>query len=488
MNAQKELPPSADVVVIGGGVCGCFIARELARYQLDIVLVEKGPDVCEGASKGNGGTIHSGVNTDHGTLKAKLCVEGNRLFPKIAEELSVPLKTVGSLIVATSPEEVPLLDPMLENGRKNGATDAQIIGRDDIRRMEPHVRAVAAISAPSLRIVCPQRLVFALADNAAANGARIHVNTEATGILVEGGKVQAVRTNRGDIRTRFAINAAGVYADKIAEMAGAADFKIIPRKGEYYILDKQAQWVSRNVFPIPTEHSKGTCVFRTVDGNNLVGPNADVVEDREDTSTTAPVRRRLFDLARRFLPELRENDVISAFAGVRPASDTDDFIIGPTAVEGFINCAGIQSPGLTAAPAIAGMIVAILGERTELKKKKGFNPRRKRMPRFADCSRKERDKLIRQDPRHAHIICRCELVTEKEVIDAVHEGIGASTLNGVKFRTRAGMGRCQGGFCRSRVAAILARELGISLDEVLLRGEGSHLFVGGTKDLRKAIG
>ncbi|NOZ24394.1 MAG: NAD(P)/FAD-dependent oxidoreductase [Planctomycetes bacterium] len=488
MNTQQELPASADVVIIGGGVCGCFIARELARYQLDIILIEKGPDVCEGASKGNGGTIHSGVNTDHGTLKATLCIKGNRLFPEIAEDLSVPLKTVGSLIVATSPEEVPLLDDMLENGRKNGVADARIIGRDEIARLEPHVRAIAAISAPSLRIVCPQRLVFALADNAAANGVHVGVNTEATDVLIENGKVRAVRTNRGDIRTRFAVNAAGVYADKVAEMAGAGDFKIIPRKGEYYILDKQAQWVSRNIFPLPGEHSKGACIFPTVDGNNLVGPNSDVVEDREDTSTTASVRRRVFELARRLVPELRQDDMISAFAGIRPTTETEDFIIGPTAVEGFINCAGIQSPGLTAAPAIAEMIVAIIGERTELKKKKGFKPKRKRAPRFADCSRKERDKLIREDPRHAHIICRCEIVTEKEIVDAIQEGIGATTLNGVKFRTRAGMGRCQGGFCRSRVAMILARELGVSPEKVLLRGSGSHLFVGGTKDLRKIVG
>lgn len=488
-NSEPRTPHSADVVIVGGGVCGCFIARELARYQLDIVLIEKDSDVCAGASKGNGGTVHSGVNTDHGTLKAELCLEGNRVFPEVAEELSVPLKTVGSLIVATCSEEVPLLSALLENGRKNGVTEARIVQRDEIKKIEPNVEALAAIHAPTLRIVCPQRLVFALADNAAANGAAICVDTEATGITVEGGKVKAVVTNRGEIRTRFVINAAGVHADEIAAMANVADFKIIPRKGEYYVLDKQVQLVKGNVFPVPSEFSKGSCVFPTVDGNNLVGPNSDVVEDREDTSTTASVRRRVFELSRRFVPAIREEDVISSFAGVRAVSDSGatgsgDFIIGPTAVEGFINCAGIQSPGLTASPAIARRIVAILGERTELKKKKGFQPKRKRMPRFADCSRAERAKLIRQDPRHAHIVCRCEMVTEKEVIDAIHDGIGTKTLSGIKLRTRAGMGRCQGGFCRSRVAAILARELGVPLQEVTMRGEGSHLFVGGTKDLR----
>jgi len=484
MGSLPELPSSTDVVIVGGGVCGCFIARELARYEIDIVLIEKGSDVCDGASKGNGGTIHSGVNTDHGTLKAKLCVPGNRVFPQVAEELCVPLKTTGSLIVATTEKELPLLEEMLANGKRNGVADAEIVARDEIKRLEPNVEAISAISAPSLRIVCPQRLVFALADNAASNGASIHVGTEATGITVEDGKATAVQTNRGEIHTRFVVNAAGVHADRIAQMAGVCDFRIISRKGEYYVLDKTAQLVGRNVFPLPTEASKGACVFPSVDGNNLVGPNSDVVEDCEDTATTASVRRRVFELGRRFVPSLREDDVISSFAGVRPVSESGDFIIGPTAVEGFINCAGIQSPGLTAAPAIAEMIVGIIGERTELKEKKNFRPTRKKAPRFADCTASQRAKLIRCDPRHAHIVCRCETVTEKEVIDAIHQGIGTRTLNGIKFRTRAGMGRCQGGFCRSRVAAILARELDVPLRDVTMRGEGSSLFVGGTKDLR----
>lgn len=488
MEPSPALPSSADVVIIGGGVSGCFIARELARYRLDVVLVEKDSDVCSGASKGNGGTIHSGVNTEPGTLKAALCVEGNRVFPAVAEELSVPLKTVGSLIVATCPEEIAVLETIIENGRRNGVADARIVQREEIRCIEPNVEAIAAIHAPSLRIVCPQRLVFALADNAAANGVKILLETEATGIRLAEGRIAAVVTHRGEIQAKVVVNAAGVHADRIASMVGDGSFRIIPRKGEYYVLDKLVQLVKGNVFPVPSEFSKGSCVFPTVDGNNLVGPNSDVVEDNEDTSTTASVRRRVFDLARRFVPAVRETDVISAFAGVRPVSDTGDFIIGPSTVKGLIHCAGIQSPGLTAAPAIAQRVAGFVGEQIALKEKKGYNPRRKRAPRFADCTPADRAKLIKEDPRHSHIVCRCELVTEKEVMDAIHEGIGARTLNAVKFRTRAGMGRCQGGFCRSRVAAILARELGIPLNQVTLRGEGSRLFVGGTKGLRRRIG
>jgi len=483
--AVDRLPPTYDVAVIGAGVSGCFIARELARYKLDIVVIEKAHDVCSGASKGNGGTIHSGVNTTPGTLKARLCVAGNAVYPRIARELSVPLRTTGSLIVALNDRQRARLRQLLSDGRANKVPGCRLIGPREIRKLEPNVRAVAAVYAPTLRIICPHRLVFALADNAYENGVTFLLGCEAVGIRVRRGRVAGVETNRGLVRARFVVNAAGVHADEIARMAGVSGVEIIPRKGEYYVLDKSFQFVKRNVFPVPGKASKGTCVFPTVDGNNLVGPNSDIVEDKEDTSTSADVRRRIFRLARRMVPAVSEGHIIAAFGGVRPCSSTGDFIIEHTETEGFINVAGIQSPGLTAAPAIAEMVVNLVGEKTDLVRRKDFDPARRRPKRFAECTPRERDALISRDRRHAHIICRCETVTEKEVVDAIHLGIGARSVDAVKFRTRAGMGRCQGGFCRSRVAAILARELGIPLEDVTLRGGESKLFVGAAKELRR---
>jgi glycerol-3-phosphate dehydrogenase len=502
----------ADVVIIGAGVCGCFIARELARYRLNIVLIEKEAEVCAGASRGNGGTIHSGVDPMPGTLKARLNAPANAAYEKIASDLCVPFKRVGSLVVATSKADLPHLHKLLERANKNGVPGVRITGPDEIRRLEPNVRALAALDAPTTAIVSPQRLVIALAENALANGVQIRLNTKCTGITTAKGKVVAVRTNRGRIPTRFVINAAGVHADEIAALGrerlpfadaptgggslaasptagdaawpGMGGFRIIPRKGEYYILDKKIQLIRRNIFPVPKPYTKGICVFPSVEGNNLVGPNSVVVEDKEDTSTTASAQREVFRFAKRFVPALSEQDIISAFAGIRATTESGDFIIGPTDVEGFINVAGIMSPGLTCAPLIAKMVADMIGERMRLVERTDFNPARLYPPRFADMSRGEKLLAIRDDPRCAHVICRCELVTEKEIVDAIHNLLGIHTMNFIKFTTRAGTGRCQGGFCGPRVVKIMARELGISPEELTLRGGESKLFAGGIKDLR----
>jgi len=478
MDAPAHFPISCDVAIVGAGVSGCFIARELSRYRLEIVIIERDSDVCSGASKGNGGAVHSGANTEPNTLKARLCVEGNARFPSLAEELSFPLKTVGSLIIARNESEKPHLEQLLQWAQANRVPDCRIIDSAEIKRLEPNVKAVAALFAPTLRITCPHRFVFALADNAFENGVKFLLDTTVTDIEVRRGKVTAVITDRGRINAKVVINAAGVHADRIAEMAGVRDFDIIPRRGEYYVLDKRVQLVSRNIFPVPTKVTKGTCVFPSIDGNNLIGPNADIVDDRDDTSTSASVKEAIIRTVKQFVPSLPEGEIIAAFAGVRATSDSGDFIIGHTRVDGFINVAGIQSPGLTASPAIAEMVVNLVGEKLRLTRNPKFRPERKRPKRFADCSVEERKALIARDARHSRIVCRCEMVTEKEIIDAIHLGLGARTINGIKFRTRAGMGRCQGGFCRFRVAQILARELNKPLTEVTLRGRKSFLFAG----------
>ncbi len=486
--AAARAPQGFDVVIVGAGVCGCFIARELARFRLRIALLEKEAEVCAGASRGNGGTIHSGVDPKPGTLKAKLNVPANAAFDRIASELSVQLKRVGSLVVAVRQEEISYLRELLARARENGVPRVRLIGPDEISRLEPNVRALAALDAPTTAIVSPQRLVIAVAENAVANGVRLFLNTPCTGVLARRGKVVAVRTNRGLIPARFVINAAGVHADEVAAMAGVGAFRIIPRKGEYYILDKKVQLIRRNIFPVPTPETKGICVFPSVDGNNLVGPNSDIVADKEDTSTSAAVRDEIFGFARRFVPAISEGDIIAAFAGIRPATESGDFIIGPTDVEGFINVAGIMSPGLTCAPLIAKMVSDMIAERMDLAVRPDHDPTRNHPPRFADMSQAEKILAIHEDRRYAHIICRCEMVTEKEIVDAVHNPLGIHTLNYIKFMTRAGSGRCQGGFCSPRVVDIIARELGISPAELTFRGEGSRLFVGGTKDLRRSHG
>ena len=488
MSTSKDgRPPSgpvADVVIVGAGVSGCFIARELARYRLKVILIEKAPEVCAGASRGNGGTIHSGVDPEPGTLKSRLNVRANAAYDRVASELSVPLKRVGSLILALRPEEMPRLRELYDRARKNRVPRVRLLSSQEIYSLEPNVRAAGALEAPTTGIISPQRLVIALAENALANGVEIRLNTACTGISTRAGKVVAVRTQRGAIPTRFAINAAGVHADEVAAMAGVGDFRIIPRKGEYYILDKKVQLVKRNIFPVPTPASKGICVFQSVDGNNLVGPNSLVVHDKEDTGTTAAARDEIFQFTRQFVPAVSEGDIIAGFAGIRPTTESGDFIIGPTAVEGFINVAGIMSPGLTCAPLIAKMVVEMIGERMDLVEKPDFNPNRPHPPRFADMSQAEKVAAIHDDPRHAHVICRCELVTEKEIVDAIHSPLGIHTMNFIKFMTRAGTGRCQGGFCGPRIVEIIARELGISPKELTLRGAESKLFVGGAKDLR----
>jgi glycerol-3-phosphate dehydrogenase len=482
---QQRRPLTADVVIIGAGVSGCFVARELARYRLRTVLMDKAETVCAGASGGNGGTIHSGVDPLPGSLKARLNVPANTAYDKVASELRVPLKRVGSLVIATSKPEMAYLRKLLERGLKNGVPGVRLVEAAEARRLEPNVVALGALDAPTTAILSPQRLVIALAENAVANGVVLRLGTRCTGITTAKGKVAAVRTNHGRIPTRFVINAAGVHADEIAAMADVGRFRIIPRKGEYYILDKKVQLVRRNIFPVPTPDTKGICLFPSAEGNNLVGPNSLVVSDKEDTSTTSAAQKEIFDFVRRFSPQVSEGDVIAAFAGIRAATETGDFIIGPTDVEGFINVAGIMSPGLSCAPLIAKMVVEMIGERAALVEKPDYNPTRPQPPRFSEMSRGEKLAAIERDPRYAHLVCRCEFVTEKEIADAVHNPLGIHALNFIKVCTRAGTGRCQGGFCAPRVVEIMARELGLSPQELTLRGERSRLFAGGIKDLRQ---
>ena len=499
---NPHLPERADVVIIGGGVIGCFIARELSRYNLEIVLLEKESDVACGATKANSGQIHTGVGEESGTLKKKLCAEAWPMYDKITEELDVPFKRNGLLVVITK-DTLPKIPSFIGNfiskyiipyivmiKGKDVGDKPRIIKRDELLRMEPNItdRALVAVFMPGYGIICPYKLTIALAENAIQNGTKVLLETEVRDILVEDKKVRGVVTNRGTIETQFVINAAGIFADEIAEMAGAKEFTIHPRKGSILLFDKEEEgYVNHQVselrFP-QDPYTKGGGVLMTVDGNINWGPTAIEVPDKEDKSVTREEIEGIFEKYGFIFPNFPKNSVITYFAGLRAATYKEDFFIKASKnIRGFVNVAGIQSPGLTAAPAIAEMVLKILKDAgLKMEEKENFNPVRKASPVFDKLSVEEKKKLIEKNPLYGNVICRCEHVTEGEIIDAIHSPLPALTIDAIKRRTRAGMGRCQGGFCGPRVAAILARELGIPLEKIT-KDRNSNMFVGRTKSL-----
>lgn len=480
-----------NVTIIGGGIVGTAIARELSRYDANILLVEKEPDIAFGGStKANTGIIHAGYHDDPRTLMAKLCPPGNALWSKLAYELDVPFKRAGSFVVALKEEDLHVLKELKRRGIRNKVPDLEIIEEyDRLCEMEPNLNreAMAVLYAPTAGITCPYEMAIALAENATRNGVKILLGTEATGITVEKGGVKGVRTNKGNIETDYVINAAGLWADDISAVAGIGHFTITPRKGEYLIFDKELSgFVNHVLFLVPTPISKGIAVTPTVDGNLVVGPNACDIEDKTDLTTTSAGLKEILGSALNLVPKLslKKDTIIANYAGLRAESNTGDFIIELyDEVMDFINVAGVKSPGLTSAPAIAEMVVNLLQKAgLELKEKEAFNPYRKSIDRsIRELFFGKAEKLIARDASYGHVICRCEHVTEGEVVEAVRRG--AATLDGIKYRTRAGMGRCQGGFCGPHVIKILARELGIPAEDVTKRGGDSQLLPCRVKEL-----
>lgn len=477
----------ADVVVIGAGVTGTAVARELARYQLKVFLVEKHPDVACGCTKANTAIVHAGYDATPGTWKAKLNVRGAAVYPQVCRELEVEFKPTGSLVVALAEDQVPHLYELLNRGYVNGVPDLKVIGRDELLAKEPYVnpKAVAALWAPTAGLVNPWGLAIAQAENAAENGVEVLLGAPVVGIDVTDGLVTAVQTPDVIIETRYVVNAGGRYSDEIARMVGQDDFRIVPRKGEYYVFDKRFGYMANcPLFPVPTAISKGILVTPSVDKNLLIGPNAQDQEDKEDLDTTAEGLQEVLSEALTMMPDLPVKDAITNFAGLRAvARPSNDFVLGPApGVPNFINAAGIQSPGLTSAPAVAEVVRDYLQMAgLELKGKKKFNPFRKGIVTFRDKSHEEQARLIQEDPRYGQIVCRCETVTEAEIVQALNRPISCTTIDGVKRRTRAGMGRCQAGFCTPRVVEIMARELGLSWDEITKKGGASRLLLGQTK-------
>ena len=473
-----------DIIIIGAGVSGAACARELSRYDAKILVLEKEEDVCCGTSKANSAIVHGGFDAETGTLMAKLNVRGSNLMEQLSKDLDFHYDRCGSLVLCMAEEDRPKLQKLYEKGVANGVKELRIIGREELMQMEPNVSddAVAALWAPSGAIVCPFGLNIALAENAAANGAGFVFNAEVTGLeQVEGGWL--VHTTQGDFLSRVVINAAGVHAGEIHNLVSDEKMTITNRRGDYYLLDKTVNCVSHTIFTLPNRMGKGVLVSPTVHGNTIVGPTAIDIPDPENTATTAAGLEQAGQKASYMIKNLPLRQVITSFAGLRAHHPDHDFIIGEVeGAPGFVDVAGIESPGLSASPAIGEYVAEMVQEMLNLTEKEDFIATRKGILNPAGMTIEERNALIRENPAYGQIICRCESVSEGEILDAIHRPLGAKSLDGVKRRVRAGMGRCQGGFCAPRVMEILARELGIPELEVTKAGPGSEMLAGMTKE------
>lgn len=472
-----------DVIVIGGGATGTAIARELSKFKLKAALLESNIDIGAAATKGNGGVTHSGYDPKAGSLKAKINVKGTLMIPKLSKELDFKFINSGTMTLGFKDEDIPVLKKLHENGIANGVPGVKLIGRDEILKIDKKANkdAIMALHAPSAGVVDPFELAIAFAENASENGVLIYRNQKVESIKKEK-DIFIIQTQNKTYKTRFIVNAAGVHGSEVANMAGIFDYEVKPRYGEILLIDKAIGFkLSSIFFPVPGSHTKGVAVIPTPDGNIIVGSTARMTEDKEDISVTREGIIELLKGAKLLVPDIDEKYLIREFAGLRPVAinNNDDFVIEASKeVKGFINAIGIQSPGIGAAPAIAEYVIEILSnEGLELKEKLDFNPYRTAIQDFSEVNDQEKSKLIKEDPLYGNVICRCECVTEAEIVKAIHRPVGATTVDGVKRRVRAGMGRCQGGFCQPKVISIIARELNISPEEVLLENTNSNIVI-----------
>ncbi len=474
-----------DVIIIGGGVIGCGMARELARYQANVLLLERGNDVSVGTSKANSGIVHGGFDAKPNTLKAKYNVAGNAMFDELSRELDFPFRRNGSMVLCFDESQIDGLTDLYNRGIANGVKDMYIVkGNAEIKKLEPHVssEAVGALVVPTGGIVSPYEMTVAYAENASVNGVEFRFLSEVTSIVKSDAAFTVKCADGFSEQAKVVINAAGVYADVINNMVCNKKLRIIARKGDYVLMDKTCGYLAdHTLFQLPTKMGKGVLVTPTTHGNILVGPTATDVEDKDDVNTTAEELNDAFTKASITVPELARRNIITQFSGLRAHLDTDDFVIGESEVAGFYNVAGIESPGLSCAPAIAVDVAKTVAKKLALKAKTHFEAKRKGIPQFSKLSNAEREKLIDQNALYGKIVCRCEVVTEGEIVDSIRRPIGAKDLDGVKRRTRAGMGRCQAGFCTPRIMEIIARELGCDMQDVTKRGGESNVVIGKTK-------
>ncbi len=469
-----------DVTIIGGGVTGAAVARELSRYQLKTCLVERTEDVCSGTSKANSAIVHAGYDAATGSIKAAMNVEGNRLMEELSKDLDFSFRRNGSLVLCFSEDDRPALQALYERGIANGVPDLKIISGDEVRAMEPNVtdEVVAALYAPTGGIVCPFGLTIALAENACDNGVEFKFLTEVTNITrIEGGYQLSIK-GKEDITTRFVVNAAGVYADVFHNMVSEHKIEIVPRKGDYCLLDQEAgKHVDKTIFQLPGKYGKGILVAPTIHGNLLIGPTATDIQDKEGTYTTAAELAEAMKKSAISVKNIPYRQVITSFSGLRAHEASDEFIIGEAA-EGFFDAAGIESPGLSSAPAIGLHLAKMIAEKAGAKEKTDFIATRKGIPHVSAMAREERAALIKERPDYGTIVCRCENVSEGEIVDSIRRTLGAKSLDGIKRRVRQGMGRCQAGFCTPRTMEILSRETGIPMEEICKNQPGSEMITG----------
>ena len=474
-----------DVVIIGAGVSGCATARELAKYEAKICVVERFEDVCCGTSKANSAIVHAGYDAQPGTLMARLDVEGSYRIPQLARDLDFPYRNNGSLVLCMDEEDLPLLQALYDRGRKNGVSALRMVTREEVLAMEPHVRedVVAVMEAATGGIVCPFGMNIAFAENAAENGVEFRFDTAVTG-FARTREGWTVRTDRGDIETRTVVNAAGVYADVLHNIVSSRKLHITPRRGDYYLLDKTTGgYAHRTLFQLPGKYGKGVLVAPTVHGNTIVGPTAIDIADRDGVNTTAEGLEQVMQKAANIVKDAPLRQVITSFAGLRAHEDGHEFVIGEAeGAPGFFDCAGIESPGLSASPAIGHMVAELVRDKLLLRRKESFKATRRGIVNPAELPFEERRALIAENPAYGRIICRCEGISEGEILDAIHRPLGARSLDGVKRRVRAGMGRCQGGFCGPKVMEILSRELGVPMETITKSGGGSRMILGRDED------
>lgn len=475
-----------DAVIIGGGAVGCAVARYLSRYRLSICLVERGEDVCVGTSKANSAICHAGFDAPVGSAKARFNVEGSRMMEGLSQELDFPYRRCGSLVLCFDEAELPHLRELLERGVQNGVEGLEILDRAALRALEPAVsdKAVAALWAPTGAVLCPFGMTIALAENAAANGCAFRFNTEVARIERRDGFFR-LHTGGDCIDTRVVISAAGVYGDALHNQLCADKLTIVPRRGEYCLLDRTCgQLVQHTIFQLPSAMGKGVLVTPTVHGNLLVGPTAVDQPDKDRTATTAEGLRSVAETAAKSVENLPMRDVITSFAGLRAhlSGPEDDFIVGES-TDGFFEAVGIESPGLSSAPAIGRYLAELAAAKLHAAEKKDFIAQRRDMPHPREMDFASRQDLIARDPAYGQVICRCEGVTEGEIRDAIRRVPGARSLDGVKRRVRAGMGRCQGGFCGPKVMELLSRELHVPITALTKGGGESRLLAGRTKEV-----
>ncbi len=481
-----------DIVIIGAGVVGCSIARGLSRFKVKVAVLEKESDVGWGASCRNSGVVHAGFNNDPGTLMARYCVIGNQSFSNVAQELDIPYQKIGKLVVAREKEEVDELKKLKRQGDINGVKNLEIIGESEIRKMEPGLQGIAALYSPETAITSPYLYTIALAESAIKNGVQFFLDSQIKKIeKIKAGQF-LLKTQNDQFEANYIINSAGIYSDQVARLAGINYYHIYPCRGEYYVLDKKAaSLINHLIYPVPhpEEGGLGIHLTPTVDGNILIGPSNEYIEEREDYAVTRPIINQLCREAQQFLPTISPKYFITNYAGVRakqtPPSQGGyrDFVIEESPiVPHMINLIGIESPGLTAAQPIAGKVVAIINKKERLLPNSDFTPYRQGIIRFAEQDEETKRRLIQQNPDYGEIICRCEQVTKREILQALNNPLGAKSLISIKYRSRAMMGRCQGGYCLTRIIELLRERFNYQPEDFLLKGPKSYMLTGYCSD------